>query len=88
MKIHIKTSPVRKQRKDGDQKMMKGVLHERISSRILFREWDCDKGRFCYGLAYNCTGGRQNHEWVPIDDLVGKSPWKRRRYSEIDGVKP
>lgn len=83
MRIHVKRKPTREPRKDGDQKVIKGVLHERISSRVLIR--GCDESGLCWGLAYNCTGGRQNHEWVPVDQLVGKSPWKRRHYPEIDG---
>lgn len=85
MRIHISTAKRRVERKNGDQKIIKGVLHERISTRILYREYDPENGKFVYCLAYNCTGGRQNHEWVPVTDLVGESPWKRRYYPEIDG---
>lgn len=85
MRIHISSAKTRVERKDGDQKMIKGVLHERISTQVLYREYDSEKGEIVYGLAYNCTGGRQNHEWVPVTDLVGESPWKRRYYPEIDG---
>lgn len=85
MRIHISGPKQRVERKDGDQKIIKGVLHERISTRVLYRDYDSEKGKVVYGLAYNCTGGRQNHEWVPVTDLVGKSPWKRRYYVEIDG---
>lgn len=86
MRVHISYSgKSRPERKDGDQKIIKGVLHERISTRVLMRGYNSETGKIEYGLAYNCTGGRQNHEWVPVTDLVGESPWKRRRYVEIDG---
>lgn len=85
MKIHVRSGCRRPERKDGDQKMIKGALHERISTRVLIRGYNSDTRCIEWGLAYNCTGGRQNHEWVPVDQLVGKSPWKRRYYPEIDG---
>jgi hypothetical protein len=81
MKIHISTSSTKTKRKDGDQKLIKGVLCERISERILMHGYNG------YSLAMNHTGGRQNHEWVPIDELIGESPYKRRHYAEIDGKK-
>lgn len=80
-RIHVSRNKSRVERKDGDQKMIKGVLHERISTRTVLK---CESG---YVIAYDCTSGRQRHEWVPVTDLVGKSPWKRRHYEQIDGVK-
>mgnify|MGYP006928968555 CR=1 FL=1 len=65
---------------NGDHKMIKGVLHERISARVLMSEWDIDQGRRVYYLAHDKTGGRQCHEWVPVADLVGRSLYKRRYY--------
>lgn len=85
MRIHIRTAPARRKPQNGDQKMIKGVLHERISTRILMRGWDEEKGEGCYYLAWDKTGGRQCHEWVPVADLVGRSPYKRRYYPQIDG---
>lgn len=85
MRVHIRTGHVRRKPQNGDQKMIKGELHERISTRILMRGWDEEKQEIRFYLAYDCTGGRQCHEWVPVTDLVGKSPYKRRYYPEIDG---
>lgn len=84
MRIHVSSGATRVKRKNGDQKIIKGVLHERISTRVLMRDYDSESGCIKYVLAYNCTGGRQNHEWVPVGDLVGESPFKRRYYPEID----
>ncbi|MGC6114735.1 hypothetical protein VU643_22320 [Klebsiella aerogenes] len=85
MKIHVRAAPARRKPQNGDQKMIKGVLHERISTRILMRGWNEEKGEGCYYLAWDHTGGRQRHEWVPVADLVGHSPYKRRYYPELDG---
>lgn len=43
----------------GDTKVIKGVLHTR--QRVMAHD---AMGRV---IGYNCTGGRQNYEWVPND---------------------
>jgi hypothetical protein len=84
-RIHISHASKRVARKDGDQKIIKGVLCERISKRTLIMCWDDVKLEPCYRAAWDFTGGRQCHEWVPVTELVGQSPHKRRCYEQIDG---
>lgn len=59
MTIHIQGRPKRKKPALGDRKVIKGVLHERTLKRA-------------YGpggqiIGYDCTGGRQNYVWTPVE---------------------
>lgn len=43
----------------GDRKVIRGVLHERRMKRA------CDA--FGRPIGFDCTGGRQRYEWVPVE---------------------
>lgn len=58
--IHVSTSKPRKKLNFGDRKMIKGVLHERRMKRVKDRD-----GRV---IGFDCTGGRQNVVWEPVED--------------------
>lgn len=45
--------------KAGDRKVIRGVLHERQMATV--------KDARGFVIGYDCTGGRQQYEWVPID---------------------
>lgn len=53
--IHLSRSKSRKKLEFGDRKIIKGQLHERRMARTA-----CG--------AFNCTGGRQNVVWVPVNE--------------------
>ena len=43
----------------GDRKVIRGVLHERQMATV--------KDARGVVVGYDCTGGRQQYEWVPIN---------------------
>lgn len=43
--------------KPGDRKLIRGVLHERRMKKVHDP---------LHGWGYDCTGGRQRYEWVPV----------------------
>jgi hypothetical protein len=59
MKIHISTAKPRKKLEFGDRKMIKGVLHERQMKRAYDRNGNV--------IGFDCTGGRQNVVWKPVE---------------------
>lgn len=58
MKIHITRSPAKPKPKNGDRKLIGGVLHVRQMKRVHDSQGNI--------IGYDCTGGRQRHEWVPV----------------------
>lgn len=67
MKITISTGPERKKPKTGDKRTTKKHgLQVRVPSMVKL---------FGGGLAYDCTGGRQNYEWKTPKELIG-SRWE------------
>jgi len=63
MQITISTEPQRKKPKTGDMRTTKKHgLQVRIPKMVKL---------FGGALAYDCTGGRQNYEWISPSQLVG-----------------
>ena len=58
MIIHITRSPAKPKPKVGDRKMIGKVLHVRQMTRVRDSQGNI--------IGYDCTGGRQRHEWVPV----------------------
>lgn len=61
IRITITSAPARKKPRVGDKKLIKGVMHVRRPKMAYF-------GDQCVG--FDCTGGRQRYEWVPVDKAV------------------
>jgi hypothetical protein len=55
---HMTRSPVKSKPKNGDRKLIGGVVHVRQMTRV--RDL---RGNI---INYDCTGGRQRHELVPV----------------------
>ncbi len=55
----------------GDRKVIKGVEYVRVMSRVLDTQ-----GRV---IGFNCTGGRQNYEWMPLDQALAKGFYRLPR---------
>lgn len=58
--IHITTRKPRKKLEFGDRKVIKGVLHERRRKRVYDHHGNT--------IGYDCTGGRQNVVWEPVEE--------------------
>lgn len=61
MRIHIVTTPQRKKPREGDRRVTK-KHGEQIRVCVMVHDM---QGRV---IGFNCTGGRQNYEWVSIAD--------------------
>jgi len=63
--IRFSTSPVRSKPREGDRRTTKKHgLQIRIMSMV--------HDRLGRPVGYNCTGGRQNYEWVAVKDLPAR----------------
>ncbi|MWA16526.1 hypothetical protein [Burkholderia pseudomallei] len=58
--IHISNRPRRPKPKVGDRRVIRGVEHIRV-----FKMATDMLGR---AIGYDCTGGRQRFEWVPVSE--------------------
>ena len=61
MRIHISSGPARKKQRQGDRRVTK-KHGEQIRVCVMARD---SRGNV---IGYDCTGGRQNYQWVPIAD--------------------
>jgi hypothetical protein len=63
MRIHVTYgAPTRKEPKVGDRRIIRGLEHIRV-----FRRAHDSRGNV---IGYDCTGGRQNYDWVPLADAA------------------
>ena len=58
-RITITSGPIRNKPRVGDRKEINGVMHVRQLKVAYFG------GK---RLGFDCTGGRQRYEWVPVKD--------------------
>ena len=59
--IRFSSAKPRPKPEEGQRKVIKGVDHVRVMSRAN------ENGRV---VGFNCTGGRQNYEWMPLDKAI------------------
>ncbi|KVT92684.1 hypothetical protein WK60_13925 [Burkholderia ubonensis] len=63
MRIHVRSGPARKKPRVGDRRTSK-KHGEQIRVFSMARDM---RGNI---IGYDCTGGRQRYEWVPIADAA------------------
>lgn len=64
MRIHVSVGAKRRRYKVGDTRVIKGIKHKAIARRINVGTERNPR------MSYDCTGGRQRIDWVPVEGAV------------------